>query len=86
MIEGPSLQHLAGGRDGCPRAGQLAQLFVVEDQAVDPADDLLQLLTGDVDPQIHRVQGDEFRRLALRADLELKPRLDVGQEQHIGLT
>ena len=43
----------------------------------------MQLVAGDVDPQVHRVQSHEARAVALLADLELKAGLDVGQEQDL---
>ena len=80
----PQAEHVAGGRDEVGLPGQLAQLLVVEDQAVDERDHLEQLVARDVDPQVHRIEGDEPRVGALLADLELEPRLDVGQKQHLG--
>jgi len=77
------IQDLAGSGDQVRALGELTQLLVVEDQAVDAADDLDQLVPGDVDPQIHRIQCDEPGVGALLADLELQSRLDVGEEQNL---
>ncbi len=60
----------AGGRPGEDLAGrgeqvglarQLAQLGVVEDEAVDGSIACTSDVAGDVDPQVHRVQRDEPR-------------------------
>ena len=40
---------------------------------------------GDVDPQVHGVQRDEARALALPADVELQRGQDVRQEQDVGV-
>ena len=42
-------------------AGQLAQLGVVEDHAVDALDRAHERVAGDVDPQVHRVERHEAR-------------------------
>ncbi len=65
------------------RARQLAQLGVVEDQAVDVLDRPHEVLAGGVDPQVHRVERDEARVGQLAAHVELQLRLDVRQEQHV---
>ena len=62
---------------------ELADLGVVEDHAVDQRDGLEQVVARRLDPQVHRVEGDEARPLALRADAALEVGLDVGEEQHV---
>ena len=73
------------GLDRGRRAGELLELLVVEDQAVDGLDGPHERVVRDVDPQVHRVHRDEARVLALLADVELQVGLDVGQEEDVAV-
>ena len=78
------LHHGAGGAGQVRLAGQLADLGVVDDQAVDLGDRRQQRVLGRVDPEVHRVQAAEARAVALGADLALQVGLDVGEEEGVG--
>ena len=65
--------------------GQLARLLVVEQQHVDALEQLHQLRALDVDPEVHRVAGDELRLLRLLEHAELQHRIDVGEEHVVGV-
>ena len=78
------LHRGAGGAGQVRLAGQLADLGVVDDQAVDLGDRRQQRVLGGVDPEVHRVQPAEARAVALGADLALQVWLDVGEEEGVG--
>ena len=65
--------------------GQLAQLGVVEDETVHALDHGDKVVAGDIDPQVHRVQGRPPRTGALVEHRRLQRGLDVGQEQDVAL-
>ena len=78
------VEHLVGGAHEVGLVGELLDLAVVEDHAVDQADRAQQRLARDVDPQVHRVHRHEARLGALLADLALEVGLDVGEEDDVG--
>ena len=79
----PQLHHRAGGPGQVGLAGQLADLGVVDDQAVDLGDRRPQRVPGGLDPEVHRVEAAEVGA-ALGADLALQVGLDVGEEEGVG--
>jgi len=79
------LHDLARAGDDLALTGEELDLGVVENHAVDLGDRVDERLAGDVDPQVHRVQGDPRRRLALPTDVELQDREDVGEKQDVAL-
>ena len=78
------LHHRAGGPGEVRLAGQLADLGVVDDQAVDLGDRRQQRVLGGFDPEVHRVEAAEAGAAALGADLALQVGLDVGEEEGVG--
>ena len=78
------VEHRAGGAHEVRLVGELLELAVVEDHAVDAVDGADQRLVRDVDPQVHRVQRNEARVGALLAHLALEVGLDVGEEEDVG--
>jgi hypothetical protein len=76
--------HGAGGAHEVRLVGELLDLLVVDDQAVDAGDRLQQLRPRDLDPHVHRVHGHEAGLAALHVDRALEAGVDVGQEQRLG--
>jgi hypothetical protein len=73
--------HRCAGRAGQIRlARQLADLGVVQQQAVDLGDRRLQRVPRRVEPEVHRVQAHELGSLTGSPDLELEIGLDVAEE------
>jgi hypothetical protein len=79
----PQELHVARGRDQVRPAGELAQLGVVQEHAVDAPDHLHELVARARDPEVHRVERDEAGRGAALAHGKLERRLDVRQEEHV---
>ncbi len=78
-------EDLACRRDDVRATGELAELAVVEDHAVDFAHDLDEGLARRLDPQVHGVHGDEAGVGHLPAHPQLQLGLDVGEEKDIAL-
>ena len=76
-------ENLARGRDRVRQPRELAKLGVVQDHAVDAADDVDEVVASGVDPEVHRVERHESRRRALVEHVALKSRLDVGEEEDV---
>ena len=81
---GPHLADAAPCLDQAGLTGQFACLAVVEDQHVDPCDQALKLLLGDVDPEIHRVGDHEVGTGQLIEHVVLKGGRDVAEQNHSG--
>ncbi len=79
------LHDPARAGDDLALAREELHLGVVEDHAIDLGDRCDQRITRDVDPQVHRIQRDPARLLALPADVELQPRQDVREKEHVAL-
>ena len=60
--------------------GELARLGVVERDQIDALEQLEQIGTPALDPEVHRVARDELRLVDLRQHVELEPRIDVAEE------
>ena len=75
--------YLPGGSHQVGLTGELAQLGVVEHQAVDLRDRLDQRVARGLDPQVHRVERDKPCVRALLSDVALEVGLNVGQEEHV---
>ena len=76
----PELEDLLAGADEVDLVGEHPRLAVVEDQAVDLAEQGVQLVALGLDPEVHRVGDDELRLLRLRQDLALGRGVAVGEE------
>src|SRR5688500_10639851 len=63
--------------------GELAGLAVVERDQIDMAEELEEVGTPALDPEVHGVASDELRTGALLEHVELEARIDVG-EKHEG--
>jgi hypothetical protein len=59
---------------------QLASLAVVQRDEVDVLDQLDEIGTAALDPEIHRVARHELRALDLTQHVELQARIDVGEK------
>ena len=77
---GAHLLDFAGGADEVVVLGELDDFFVVDDEAVDFFEDVGELVVGDIDPQVHGVQGDEFV-LGLLQGHHLDGRVSVSAEK-----
>ena len=60
--------------------GELARLGVVQRDQIDVREQLEQVGTPALDPEVHRVAGDELRLGDLRQHVELQPRIDVPEK------
>src|SRR5439155_10349207 len=85
----PLFYHNRLGAEGEDRAGglvrqrfpgDLARLFLVDDQHANPAENPEQLRPLALDPVIHRVRENELRLLELIQNVPLQYRIDVGEE------
>ena len=65
--------------------GELARLAVVERDEVDMLEQFEHVGAPRLDPEVHRVAGDELGRLHLPQHLELETRVDVGEEDVLGV-
>ena len=81
------IEELARRHQDVVRPGILANLRVVHEDGVDLLDDFAQdrFGLGISDPEIHRVQADEFRLADLLEDVELQRRHDVRQIDELGV-
>ncbi len=77
----PHLEDLARRAPQVVLLGELAGLLVVDHQRPDLRERLHQVVALDVDPQVHRVGGDQHRGADLAEHVELEHRIDVA-EQH----
>ena len=85
-----SLHHQAARAHGADRGGglldvvfpgELADLFVVDDERIDLGEHRDQGRPLAADPEIHGVGGDQPRALHLSQDLELEAGVDVAEQQ-----
>jgi hypothetical protein len=74
------LQEAFAGGDGVAQAGELLGLVVVEDQAVDIAEEHLELGAGGADPEVHRVGDDQTLFRELLGEPVLHAGVHVGEE------
>ncbi len=73
----------ARGRREKALPGELHGFFIVHQHTVDSPQQALEPGTGSVEPELHRVAGDELRIGHLLQHLELQLRLDIGQEDQL---
>ena len=59
---------------------ELARFTVIQRDEVDFLDQRQQVGAAALDPEVHRIAGDELRSLDLAQYVELEPRIDVRQE------
>jgi hypothetical protein len=71
------------GFDQAGFLGQFARLAVIEDEHVDPLEEVEQGGLGDVDPEVHRVGDDKLRFFHLVEHLQLQVGCDVGEEDEV---
>ena len=74
---------LFAGFDQAGFFGQFACFAVIEDEHVDPLEEVEQGGLGDVDPEVHRVGDDELRFVHLVEHLQLQIGRDIGQEDEV---
>src|SRR5438105_7111528 len=60
--------------------GQLARLALVDGDQVDTREELEELGTTTLDPEVHRIAGDELGSLHLGENVELQPWIDVAEK------
>ena len=71
------------GFDQAGFLGQFARLAVIEDEHVDPLEEVEQRGLGDIDPEVHCVGDDKLRFFHLVEDLQLQVGRDVGEEDKV---
>src|SRR5205085_5878901 len=74
------LHDPARGLDEVVFLAELPRLSVVERDRVDALEQLHEIRTAALDPEVHRVARDELGPLDLFQDLELQSRIDVPKE------
>lgn len=80
-VAGAFFQEALAGDDEVGGFAELAGFGFVDDEEIDAAEHLVEVVVGDGDPEIHGVSGDEgLSRRELIHHLELVERMHVGED------
>src|SRR5947209_6456699 len=82
---GPQLQNLLRGARQAGIFGQHLGFSIVDQQCINGLEHLSEFLRFAGDPEIHGVAADELGSIHLLAHVDLKNRIDIGQEKILAL-
>ena len=82
-VGGSFFEEALSGEDEVGGLAEIAGFGFVDDEEVDALEDLVEVIAGDGDPEIHGIRGDEgFFRGELVHHLQLVERVHVGEDDH----